>query len=480
MSTTALSQCFGILAVASPAILLLAIGLASLLGVRISEQATARLTQLGVALGLLGCCGVLTLMLVTGQREVPVEIGDWVSLETEHFHFHLKFVFDRLSVPFVILSFVLCGTVGAFAKVYLHLEAAYDRFFLLYALFLLGMVVSALAGTIETLFLGWELVGLSSALLIAYFQNRPIPVRNGLHVWVVYRIADAAFLAAALTLHHLTGEGDFAGMMGNGVWPESIANIDGNLALPVGLLLLVAAAGKSGMVPFSGWLPRAMEGPTPSSAIFYGALSVHLGAYLLLRVSPLLDVSLPLRIAVIVLGLASAIFGACTARVQTDVKSALAYASLTQLGIIVIEIGLGFRYLALIHIIGHALLRTLQLLRAPSLLQDYQNLKNAIGDPLPGTRRGLLLPSDKTEAVAGYRFWYERGFLDAGLQQFLVRPFTNLFLWTGALEDRWTMWLAGNNPPRDPARYHRSWLPSESHASVSRNLSIQPVGKESD
>lgn len=453
--------------------LLLVIGCTRFMDLRLSEHATARLTQLGVAFGLLGCCGVLLLMLITGRREVPVEIGNWISLESEHFHFHLKFVFDRLSVPFAILSFVLCGTVGAFAKVYLHRDPGYERFFLFYAVFLLGMVVSALAGTIETLFLGWELVGLSSALLIAYFQNRPIPVRNGLHVWVVYRIADAAFLVAALTLHHLTGAGDFAGMMGSGVWPESTANIDSRSAMLVGLLLLIAAAGKSGMVPFSGWLPRAMEGPTPSSAIFYGALSVHLGAYLLLRVSPLLDISFPLRFAVISVGLASAIFGTYTARVQTDVKSALAYASLTQLGIIVIEIGFGFRYLALVHIIGHALLRTLQLLRAPSLLQDYQNLENAIGNEPIRIQSNRPSPAYPIESVSGYRFWYERGFLDSSLQRFVVRPFTRLFRLTGQLEDRWTTWLAGDQLPQDAAWHHQSWLPSKPKAP---NRPTPPLG----
>jgi NADH-quinone oxidoreductase subunit L len=475
MNTAVISHVCGILTVASPAILLLTIGIVRLLEVKLSEQATARLTQVAVSLGLLGCLGVLAVMLATGLREIPVEIGDWISLESEQFHFHLKFVFDRLSVPFAILSFVLCGTVGAFAKVYLHREPGYERFFLFYALFLLGMIVSALAGTIETLFLGWELVGLSSALLIAYFQNRPIPVRNGLHVWVVYRIADAAFLVAALTLHHMTGAGDFAGLMGSGVWPDSVANIDARSAMIVGLLMLIAAAGKSGMVPFSGWLPRAMEGPTPSSAIFYGALSVHLGAYLLLRVSPLLDVSLPLRIAVILVGLVSAIFGAFTARVQTDVKSALAYASLTQLGIIVVEIGLGFQYLALIHIIGHALLRTLQLLRAPSLLQDYQALENAIGDQLPGAQPKLSSLVYKTAPVTGYRFWYERGYLDSALLRYLVRPFTKLFLLTGALEDRWTMWLAGNKPPQDAARHHRSWLPSDQSAAAAVSVAKETL-----
>src|SRR5690606_18434876 len=133
------------------------------------------------------------------------------------------------------------------------------------------------------------------------------------------------------------------GLIGTESWPLGKAVLTSSQALPVGLLLLVAAAGKSALVPFSGWLPRAMEGPTPSSAIFYGALSVHLGAFLLLRVSPLLDASVPLSVAVFALGLITALYANLTARVQTDVKSALAFASLTQVGIIVAEIGLGLR-----------------------------------------------------------------------------------------------------------------------------------------
>src|SRR5262249_15596905 len=164
----------------------------------------------------------------------------------------------------------------------------YNRFFVLYSIFVLGMVVASLAGTIETLFTGWELVGLSSALLVAFFQERPAPARNGLWVWTIYRVSHAALLLAAVAMHHLTGGGDFDKLLGSGPWPTEYSTLPSNQALLVGLLLLLAAAGKSALVPFSGWLPRAMEGPTPSSAVFYGALSVHLGAFLLLRVSPLL------------------------------------------------------------------------------------------------------------------------------------------------------------------------------------------------
>lgn len=442
MTLDSVLQFSALVVVASPAVLLAALGLPLLCGLRLSEGRQARLTKAGVLTGLVASVVILGVMLVTGLRYVPIELGNWVSIEQEHFHFHLKFVFDRLSVPFAILSFVLCGTVGAFATVYLHREQGYSRFFLLYALFLLGMVVSSLAGTIETLFFGWELVGLSSALLVAYIHERPGPVRNGHRVWTTYRLADAAFLVAALTMHHLTGAGDFDGLMGLGPWPEGVAAINSWSALAVGSLLLLAAAGKSGMVPFSGWLPRAMEGPTPSSAVFYGALSVHLGTYLLLRVSPLLDVSLSLRILVIAFGLVSAVFGTLASRVQSDVKNALAFASLTQVGIITVEIGLDLRYIALIHMIGHACLRTLQLLRAPSVLKDHQMLEDAVGEHLAGDEVNPARPATALQ-IWLYRFALHRGFLDAMLDNWIVRPFMAVFRWCDAMERRWTNLLSG-------------------------------------
>ncbi len=441
----------GMIVVVSPAMLLAVIGMLLLSGYRPSERMVVFLTETSVVVALLAALIVLATMLLTDIRHVPIELGNWVSIPEEHFHFTLKFVFDRLSVPFVILTFVLCGVIGAFASRYLHRDEGYHRFFLFYALFQLGMVLSSLAGTIETLFLGWELVGLSSALLVAFFHNRLNPVQNGLRVWSVYRFADAAFLLGALVLHHLTGAGDFEELTGAGPWPDGVATISQTNALLVGLLLLVAAAGKSALVPFSGWLPRAMEGPTPSSAVFYGALSVHLGAFLLLRVSPLLDISLPLRISVITLGLITAVFAAMSARVQTDVKSGLAFASLIQVSIIVVEIGCGLRYIALIHIIGHACMRTLQLLRAPSLLRDYHAMENALGEHLPDQpgfwRNRISRPLGSTL----YRFATERGYLDMLLDEFVVRPFTFAFAWSDRMERRWTRFLSGDGKSRKAA-----------------------------
>ncbi len=433
----------GLTVVVAPLLLVCGLGIPTLIGRPRNERTIARWTHFTMVTGLLAALGILGLMLAGGSRHVPIELGSWV--EIPHYQFSVKFIFDRLSVPFVILSFALCGTIGAFANRYMHREQGFNRFYVFYAVFVLGMVITSLAGTVETLFAGWELVGLSSALLVAFFHERPAPVRNGLRVWCVYRISDAALLISAVVLHRLTGEGDFDKLLGMDAWPEGHASIYGFQALSVGLLLLLAAAGKSALVPFSGWLPRAMEGPTPSSAVFYGALSVHLGAFLLLRVSPLLDASFLLSLAVVMTGLITAIFAGFACRVQTDIKSALSFASLTQVGIIVVEIGLGLRYIALIHILGHACLRTLQFLRAPTLLLDYRLMENAIGHDLPHVS-GVwewLIPGHRRAWF--YRFALERGYLDGWLTDRLVAPCLRYFERCDALDRRWNRLLAGGS-----------------------------------
>ena len=189
----------------------------------------------------------------------------------------------------------------------MHRESGYNRFFVLFEVFLLGMVTAALSDTVETLFAGWELVGLSSVLLIAFFQERPAPPRNGLRVWVVYRVCDAALMLAAILMHEINGAGDFDHLVGAHAWPKHDPLLVGPHFGLLGVLFIIAAAGKSALVLFSGWLPRAMEGPTPSSAVFYGALSVCIsGVFLLLRVSPVLDSSPWLSVLVVALGLVTA------------------------------------------------------------------------------------------------------------------------------------------------------------------------------
>jgi NAD(P)H-quinone oxidoreductase subunit 5 len=443
----------GLIVVSAPLLLTIVLGVLTLANSALSERKTSLLVQICTVVGLLASLAILLLMLVWGERYVPIDLGEWAQVKD--YHFHVKFVFDRLSVPFAIITFILCGVIGGFASRYMHREQGYNRFFVFYAFFMLGMILASVAGTIETLFTGWELVGLSSALLVAFFHERAAPVRNGLRIWVVYRISDAALLIAAVFMHHLIvhGEaehgGDFQFLLGlseHVSWPAGHVDIPEQSKLLVGLLLLVAAAGKSALVPFSGWLPRAMEGPTPSSAVFYGALSVHLGAYLLLRFSPLLDGSLSVSMVVLAIGLVTAAFASFAGRVQTDIKSALSFASLTQVGLIVAEIGLGYfwqplRYVALVHILGHACFRTLQFIRAPSVLHDYGSMENALGSRLPRLANASWLP-------VGFRTWLyrlaiEKGYLDAWLITWLVNPFLGLLRGCDYVERKWAALFSG-------------------------------------
>jgi NADH-quinone oxidoreductase subunit L len=442
--------------VGAPCSLLVLLGAFSLIDRPLSERTISRLVTSTVGVGLGASLAIGAIMFIIRDPHITVYLGSWVSVP--HFHFSVKLLFDTLSLPFLLLSFVLCGTVGAFTSRYLHREPGFNRFYVLYALFMLGMVIASLAGTIETLFAGWEMVGLSSALLVAFFHERPSPVRNGLRVWTVYRVSDAALLTAAVLLHHVRGQGDFDALLGmGGDWPEGHANISAQQALIVGMLLLLAAAGKSALVPFSGWLPRAMEGPTPSSAIFYGSLSVHLGAYMLLRVTPILDLSVWLSATVVGIGLLTALFGAITSRAQTDIKCALSFASVTQVGLIVAEIGLGLRWIPLAHIIGHACLRTLQFLRAPSLLYDYKNMENAIGNRLPRISGIWLSLLPESGRVWVYRFALERGYMDSLLVTYIVRPFLAVFRFCDAVERKWTKLFSGPAPvkPHHPVSNSR-------------------------
>src|SRR5947209_9886779 len=236
-----LIEFLGYIVVAAPLLLTVLLGFSSLVSWKLGERTITESVQVAIVSGLVAALAILVLMLSLGTRHVAIDIGEWVRIpgnltptgEPEYV-FSIKFLFDRLSVPFCILSFVLSGTIGAFASNYMHRERGFNRFFALYALFVLGMVVSSLAGNIETLFAGWELVGLSSALLVAFFQERPAPARNGLWVWVVYRVADAAFLLAAVVMMHLAGRGDFdllTGVRDNLSWPEGTAVVSSGTAL---------------------------------------------------------------------------------------------------------------------------------------------------------------------------------------------------------------------------------------------------------
>jgi NAD(P)H-quinone oxidoreductase subunit 5 len=427
--------------VGSPAVLLLVLGLTSLLNRPLPERWTASLA--GGAM-LVSFAALSLAFVVYGLTAPDTQLLSYGAWSTSHERgIAIEFLVDRLSLAFAALSAAIAGVVSAFSNRYLHREPGYNRYFVLLAMFVTGILLVALAGNIQVLFVGWEFVGLSSALLVAFFHERPAAVANAFRVLSVYRISDAAMLSAAVLLRNVAGTDSLSLLFGRGTASPATV-LSGTDATIIAVLLIVAVAGKSALLPFSGWLPRAMEGPTPSSAVYYGSLSIHAGCFLLLRSAPLLEQSPAARTLAGALGLATALFAGLTTRVQSDVKSSLAYASLTQVGIIVVEIALGWYAIAFVHLAGHACFRLLQFLSAPNVLHDLHGIEDAIGNR-PSTHGGFL----KLVASEGARrrlflFALERGFLDSVLDRFVVEPFTRAARQLSRLDG----WLCGIVVPK--------------------------------
>ncbi|NBW96968.1 MAG: hypothetical protein EBR28_09615 [Planctomycetia bacterium] len=426
-----------VLQLAAPATTLALVGLPALFGRPLSERSTTSIVGGGFAVGFLAALGVLAILASRSFVPEVVHTGTWFAVG--HHEATVNLVADALSVPYVCFSTGLCWLVNSFAGKYLHREPGFTRFFILLALFGTGMNLMVLADSIDVMFAGWEFVGISSALLIGFFFERRNAIDAALRAYTTYRICDVGLLVAAVVVHRAVGSGDFERLFGAD-WPHSTSLVPEGTATVVSLLLVFAALGKTAQVPFSGWLPRAMEGPTPSSAIFYGALSIHAGAYVLLRCEALLEAAPLARMALVVIAAGSALHAGLVGRVQTDLKSMLAYASMAQASLILVEIGLGWRVVPLVHVVGHAILRSLQILRSPSALHDRHELEAAIGGhpDLGGWSPVSWLPAPARAAV--YRIALERGFEEPFVMG-LVGPVIRLLERLAGAERAWVAWL---------------------------------------
>ncbi|MCB9869526.1 MAG: NADH/ubiquinone/plastoquinone (complex I) [Planctomycetes bacterium] len=424
--------------VALPLVACLLLAVPAWFGVRFGERVIS--AMVGVAFGGAAAAALAALagMLGSGRDSLEVTLGRWVVVGDYTFEWRL--LADHLSVPFALFAAVLVGLIGVFSRRYLHRERGFFRFYLLLALFGAGVEIVVLAGALDQVFFGWELVGLTSALLIAFFHERAKPVEHGLRAFITYRVCDVGLLSAIVWLHHRVGSSRF--VPDGGPWAGLVAPSDTASVVAVGLLLLWASMGKSAQVPLGGWLPRAMEGPTPSSAIFYGSISVHLGPYLLLRASPILQGSPGVAWAVVGVGALTAAHGSFVGRVQTDIKSLLAYASMTQVGLILVEIGFGLHYVPLIHICGHATIRSLEILRSPSLLHDHHHLEQAVGRQVPRTPFHIerLVPNAFRPWM--YRHALERGYFDS-LLRLVVHGFMRVMRGVDRIDRWWTGKVVG-------------------------------------
>ena len=302
------------------------------------------------------------------SNPVPMNFREWSLYDSKEYTFVIDFYFDAVSCVYLLVGALISLLVVRFSRYYLHREPGYKRYFNTILFFYLAYNFTVLSGNFETLFAGWEMLGISSFLLIAFYRDRYLPVRNSLKVFSIYRIGDVGILLAMWGMHHLWHQNIFFSEL---VDSSAVsAHISKHVVFSgfIGLSILLAASAKSALVPFSSWLPRAMEGPTPSSAIFYGSLSVHFGLFLLMRTEHFWQHLDCLRWTIGILGFFTAAIGFLIARVQVTVKSQIAYASITQIGIMVLELALGLEKLVLFHFAGNAFLRTYQLLVSPSVI----------------------------------------------------------------------------------------------------------------
>lgn len=333
-----------------------------------------------------------------------------VRLEVLAHPFIFSLRYDDLSAIVTGLS-ALCGLVVAkFSRVYLHREEGFGRFFGMIGGLVLGFDLLGVANDLATFFIGWEIIGLASFFLIGFYWRRSESVRNALKVFAVYRVGDLGlfFGLSALQLFPGTHDDPRFSMLASHLSGSDLGHPLFSLAC-VGIV--VAAMAKSAQVPFSFWVPRAMEGPTPSSAIFYGALAVHSGIVLLLRLGPLWGQGPYLSEIVILVGCATAVLAWNSSRLYPSIKGRLAMASVSQVGLIFVEVGLGWHRLALLHMVSHALLRLVQILVSPSILTRRLALDGGV--------RGVRHVLDSLPRGSLGRGWRLLCLYDSGLEWFV-------------------------------------------------------------
>lgn len=320
-----------------------------------------------VGLNLLLFLGVTLLWAKDGFSDIYQ--NGLILYKADDYVFAVNLFLDQISATYYCIATILTFLVLIFSKYYIHREKGYKRFFSNVLFFYLGLSFILFSGNFETLFIGWEIIGMSSFFLIGFYKDRYLPVKNALKVISVYRIADIFLLFGIWLCHHYFHDNvnflELKSHLSNGI---SVFSENSSYALIIPLIFLVVAMVKSAQFPFSFWLPRAMEGPTTSSAIFYGSLSVHIGVFLMLRTYPLWSDNTTFKAIVILVGLLTSIVATLIASVQSSVKTQIAYSSIAQIGIMFIEVALGFHLIALIHFASNAFLRTYQLLVSPSVL----------------------------------------------------------------------------------------------------------------
>ncbi len=332
---------------------------------------------------------------------------------------------DPLSMTMALFVTGVGTLIHLYSVGYMHGDPKYSKFFLYLNLFLFSMLMLVLGENLVVTFLGWEGVGTCSYLLISFWHERPTAATAGKKAFVTNRIGDFGFMIATFLLWTTLGTVSYAGLAADA---PALAT---GTATAVSLLLLLAAAGKSAQLPLYVWLPDAMEGPTPVSAMVHAATMVTAGVYLLVRLNPVLDASSGALTVIAIVGAATALFAALAAVAQHDIKKVLAYSTVSQLGYMFLAIGSGAYVAAIFHVITHAFFKGLLFLGAGSAI-------HGLGDEQDMRRMGALRAAMPITAVTFIVGWLAIAGVPP-LSGFWSKDEILLAAW----EQHWLLWIVG-------------------------------------
>ena len=299
-------------------------------------------------------------------KPLKLELFEWFPDPQIVFEFYL----DGLSGVMMVLICTLSLVIQLFSTSYMSKDEKYTKYFEYFNFFVFSMLLLVLSGNFLVMFFGWELVGLSSYLLISFWSEKKSASRAGNKAFILNRIGDFGFLIGLMMILNYFETFNFLSIFEN-----TLKTRPENLDFMI-LFLLLGAFGKSAQFPLFSWLPDAMEGPTPASALIHAATMVTAGVFMLVRISPLLQFSEIGSITIISLGLLTALISAFAAINQDDIKKVLAYSTISQLGFMFIAIGAGAYVAAIFHLVTHAFFKALLFLGAGAVIHEMHHEQN--------------------------------------------------------------------------------------------------------
>ncbi len=383
-----------------PALPLAAVALNLLLGDRLGRRGTAWLACGAVALAFLASLRAVFHLagLPEGERQI-VEIA-YTWMRVGDFLADVGFLLDPLSSVMILVVTGVGFLIHVYSVGYMAQDPSFRRFFLYLNLFMFAMLTLVLANNFLLMFVGWEGVGLCSYLLIGFWYERPSAAEAGKKAFIVNRIGDFGFILGLLAIFQVAGSLRFDALF---PMAHQVFALGGAAITTVTLLLFLGATGKSAQIPLYTWLPDAMEGPTPVSALIHAATMVTAGVYMVARCHALYDLAPVSRETVAVIGAATALFAATIGIAQNDIKRVLAYSTVSQLGYMFMACGVGAYTAGIFHLMTHAFFKALLFLGAGSVihaLSNEQDLRRmgGLAPKLPWTH-GVMLVA--TLAIAG-------------------------------------------------------------------------------